>query len=154
MKSIKKMTVKELEAALVNAEKREDGDRSLRKFKCSCGKMHTINKCVVVQTHWYTPPRGCCEGDHWNEGELQIVCPTTDVRNRVMFETDDEVDWKLRGDYDYSPELQFSRNYKDLFKEVVEEYDRESCGSSYQSYNNEYFDKNRKKFGIYIGKKK
>lgn len=149
MKPIKKMSVKELEAEIEKAEAREEGERSRKKFKCSCGKMHIINKCTVIQTHWYTPPRGCCEGDHWNVGELQILCPTTGVRNRVMFNNWD-TDWSLRGSYDFNPELQFSRNYKDLFKEVVDEHDGGGSGKSH-SYNNFYFDKNRKKFGIYIG---
>lgn len=140
--------IKSLEAQIEKLENQQESSRGRLKFLCCCGKYHTIKDCVVIQTHHYIPARGCCEGDYWNEGELHIVCPKTDVRNRILFKDNYDVDWKIRQDYDYNPEKQFSRLYKDLFKEVREEH----RGGAYEFKNNYYFDKNHKKFGIKIKK--
>jgi hypothetical protein len=124
---------------------------SKQRFNCGCGKQHTIGSCAVIQTHWYTPPRGCCEGDYWNTGELQIVCPTTGVRNRVMFEFRTEIDWMERNKFKNDPEQQFSFNYKKLFKEVKDVYEDHTVSSLGGTVNNFYFDKHHKRFGIKIG---
>jgi hypothetical protein len=131
--------------------KKVDTARSRLKFKCACGKMHSIQSCDVVQTHWYTAPHGCTGGDYWNEGELQIVCPDTAIRNRVMFDSYFQVQWQLRNDYAYNLEHQFSRKYKDLFKSVIDEHDNDRCaGGKYASFNNYYFEKKKEKFGLKI----
>ena len=48
--------------------------------------MHKIKDCVAIQTHWYTEPSGCTEGDYWNQGEINIICPETNHRNRMLFD--------------------------------------------------------------------
>lgn len=143
---IKTMTVKELEKALEEARAAEEAQRARQKFKCTCGKMHAIKDCDVIQTHWFRPSSGY-EDSFWSESDLKIICPTTQIRNRVYFGLRPEVDWKLRADYDYSPRLQFSRRYKHLFRKVIEDFD-EDRGNW---VNNEYFDKNFTKFGLHIG---
>lgn len=136
-----------LQAQLADLEQEEMGIRSRQKFKCSCGKMHQIGKCTVVQTYWYTPPHGCTGGDYWNAGELQIICPLTNVRNRVMFnESYYRTKYELRDNYDYSAEKQFSRQYRHLFAALSQDYD-EYRGPTFNNY---YFDQNHEKFGIYI----
>lgn len=116
-----------------------------KKILCSaCNNYHTIGKLRAIQTHWHTPPRGCTGGDYWNEGELQFVCPETEVIDRLLFNNDD-VPWEERKDYDKDPEEQFKRNYKKLFKEVRDTYDKSTSGNW---VNNFYVDQNRKKFGL------
>ena len=99
---------------------------------------------MAIQTHWYTPPRGCTEGDYWNEGELQFVCPETGIINRLLFSNYD-VPYEERMDFDNNPGKQFKRNYKKLFREVKESYDRTTPD---KLVNNFYIDKNRRKFGL------
>ena len=82
-------------------------------------------------------------GDTWHEGELQIVCPVTDNKNRVLFNFYD-VPWSKRSYYDYNPDMQFRRIYTPLFKEVIRDNDHDERAW----WNNEYFDKHRKKFEI------
>lgn len=118
--------------------------RARKTFLCVCGHIHRIKDCVVIQTHWYVSPSGCTGGDYWNEGELQIVCPNTGQRNRVMFDDISKVQWDKRKDWKYSLEIQFRMIYKNLFKEVVDEHDR----SGQRGFNNYYFEKNAKKFGL------
>ena len=62
------------------------------------------------------------EGDYWNDGELQFVCPETGIVNRLLFDNND-VPLEERGIYKNDPEQQFRRNYGKLFKEVVDSYD-------------------------------
>lgn len=40
-----------------------------------CESQWVVQHLVWIQTHWYTPPRSCNEGDYWNEGEGQWKCP-------------------------------------------------------------------------------
>jgi hypothetical protein len=122
---------------------RQDKLRANKMFVCLCGHRHKIKECVVIQTHWYTPPRGCTEGDYWNDGELQIICPTSNEKNRVLFD-DFDVPWELRREYKYDTTAQFSRLYKHLFKKAVDDYKQDT---RYWE-NNYYFDKNRAKFDL------
>lgn len=113
-----------------------------RKIKCeSCKEMHIIGSLNAIQTHWYTSPYGCTGGDHWNSGELQFICPTTNIRNRILFFTT----YEERKKYATDPEEQFKRNYKHLFKSVKDTYDEEH---NFKTANNEYISKHRKKFGL------
>lgn len=113
-----------------------------RNIKCmSCNKLHVIGSLDLIQTHWYTSPYGCTGGDHWNSGELQFICPTTNIRNRILFFTT----YEERKHYDTDPEEQFKRNYKHLFKSVKDTYDDEN---NVKTTNNEYVSKHRKKFGL------
>ena len=156
-----------LEAQLEEVQQRKtkilekiDEKNSRKKIKCavkSCGKLHSIKNLTLIQTHHYVSPHGCTEGDYWNAGEMQFVCPDTKVINRIMLDNDD-VAWEDRGEYGNDPESQFGERYASLFKEVIEGY-----GSSYRKddeelatddvtngrwVNNYYVDKNRKKFGL------
>ena len=110
---------------------------------CGCEKSHRIEKLTAIQTHWYTPPTGCTEGDYWNEGELQFVCPETGIVNRLIF-NNGGLYFEERGIYKNDPEQQFKMNYRKLFKEVVDQY-KELSG---KWVNNHYVDENRNKFGL------
>ena len=70
-----------------------------------CNEDTQIQNLTYIQTHWYTPPRGCTEGDYWNEGEGQYDCPHCKVRLRLF---------KL-------PEIMAMKR---LFKEIIKEHDR------------------------------
>jgi len=48
-----------------------------------CGAKLAISDLEYIQTHWYTRPDGCNEGDYWNEGEGQFVCPVCGKLNRL-----------------------------------------------------------------------
>jgi len=116
-----------------------------RRIQCGgCSNSHEIGNLTAIQTHWYTSPRGCTEGDYWNEGELQFVCPETGIINRLLFDNSD-VPWEERRIYENDPEQQFKRNYKKRFKEVVDSYDEKTPG---KWVNNHYVDENRRKFGL------
>lgn len=53
--------------------------------KCGgCGQGHEVGELDYIQTHWYTPPRGCSEGDYWNQGEGQWACPACSTRHRLF----------------------------------------------------------------------
>jgi len=115
-----------------------------RAIKCvSCDKAHEIGDLTVIQTHWYTPPSGCTDGDYWNEGELQFVCPETEIKNRLLF-NNFEVPYEERRKFKLNPEAQFKSMYKGLFKEVIESYEK----TDNNWVNNSYVDKHRKKFGL------
>ena len=49
----------------------------------TCKKPTTVQDVDYIQTHWYVPPSGCTEGDYWNEGEGQFMCPACDAVNRL-----------------------------------------------------------------------
>lgn len=138
--------IKQLEKQLEEAKKEEAEQNARKRFKCGCGSYHSIKDCEVIQTHWYVRPYGCTGGDYWNQGELKIICPKTGLRNRVLFETIEEVPWDKRNELKYSPERQFRYAYVDLFKKVIEDYEEDKG----ETYNNYYFDKNWRKFGIEI----
>jgi hypothetical protein len=123
-------------------------EKANQKIKCLCGKMHAIKQFTAIQTHWYTSPSGCMGGDHWNTGELQLVCPTTGIKNRLLYNSYYKVPYEKRGHYDHNAEMQFNRMYKHLFKEIIDEYKERTVG---QWGNNYYVDENHKKFDIAIG---
>lgn len=120
--------------------------RANKRFPCYCGKYHTIKNCEVIQTHWYVQPRGCTDGDYWNEGELQIVCPEKDGKNRLLFTSSHTFPWEHRSEYDYDAQAQFKRIYKYLFKKVIDDYDTDTR----PWVNNYYFDHNQERFEIKI----
>src|SRR3989344_2366559 len=62
----------------------------------SCDEDHRIKDLTLIQTHFYVTPRGCIEGDYWREGEVQFICPKTDVVNRILLDNMD-VPWHERG---------------------------------------------------------
>ena len=141
-----------LEKELDNLRQKEAGilanidERNKKKnIACEgCHKSHQIKSLTLIQTYWHVPPRGCTEGDYWNEGEMQFICPEMNVVNRLLFDNDD-IPYEERQDYDNDPEEQFKRNYRSLFKEVIEGDDNRP---SRPWKNNYYVDQNRKKFGL------
>lgn len=142
----KKMSAKErvrlaLEE-LVRAEKELNEERAHRQILCSCGKFHPICELVLIITHWHTPPRGCTEGDYWNEGEWQFICPVNGRRNRLMFD-DNDIDWQLRGRV--GAESTFKGIYRKFFASSVKEYDETPMTGH---FNNHYVDNNRTHFEL------
>ncbi|MEA3378178.1 MAG: hypothetical protein U9Q69_00915 [Nanoarchaeota archaeon] len=131
--------------------KRIDKRNSQRKIKCACcGNFYEIRDLQAIQTHWYTPPRGCSEGDYWSEGELQFVCPETRIINRLLFDTYD-IPKEERRIYENNPSEQFKRHYKKLFKEVLDVHTENNFytkDNSNNFENNDYVDKHRTKFGL------
>jgi len=106
-----------------------------KSIQCSgCDNHHKIGDITAVQTHW----------GYGKEGGLEFVCPETGIINRLLFNNDD-VPWEERKLYENNPEEQFKRNYKKLFKEVVNDYD---TGPRGKWVNNYYVDENRRKFGL------
>jgi len=122
-----------------------DARNKNRKIECGgCKDSHKVGDLTAIQTHWHTPPHGCTGGDHWNEGELQFICPETGTINRLLFDNYG-VPLEERRNYANNPEEQFKKNYKHLFREVKDSYDEMTSG---KWINNFYVDQNRKKFGL------
>jgi hypothetical protein len=142
-----KVRLKELEIEKSQLLRSLEEERGRKRFLCGCcQKLHAIKDCHVIQTHWYTSPRGCTEGDYWSPGELQVICPTTDHKNRIHFDSHYQVEYRLRADYDYSAEAQFKRLYKHLFKSVIDDYDRDKR----KWVNLTYFDEHRSRFDLHV----
>lgn len=72
-----------------------------------CGMGMDIGQLEYIQTHWYTRPSGCMDGDYWNPGDGEFICPHCTHRNRL---------------YD-RPEIEKLRH---LFKNVKDEYDKQT----------------------------
>lgn len=142
----------EQQIASLAAQQRElaralNDERSRKKFKCECcGGMHAFRDCVAIQTHWYESPSGCMGGDNWHSGELQIICPVTNNKNRLLWPSHYTMDYSVRRDIKYNAELQFKWKYGDLFKETVQDYDKDRR----PWINNTYIDENRKRFGLHV----
>ena len=121
--------------------------RASKRFECACCKTeHTISECVAIQTHYYISPRGCSEGDYWLPSEMQIICPITDAKNRVHFNSTYAVEYSVRRDYAYSADAQFQRIYGPLFKAVIQDYAEDN--RSWE--NTQFFDQHRKFFGLHV----
>jgi hypothetical protein len=121
-----------------------DKRNSEKNIKCAaCSDNHKISDLEAVQTHHYIGPDGCCGGDYWLEGEMQFVCPTTGIVNRLLFDNND-VPWPQRENIGHNPEEQFKLAYKKLFKSVADVY--EALKGSW--VNNFYVDNHRKEFEL------
>jgi hypothetical protein len=133
---------------------------SEREIICACcGIPYKIRDLVVIQTSFHVPPIRETEGDYWKEGGLEIICPKSNLRNRLMF-NNDEIPWEDRNRYKFNPEEQFKIQYKRLFKEI-----KEFCKERDNSFenpmhpkkrdwvNNWYIDENREKFGLVLKRK-
>lgn len=104
--------------AALEAAKRELKDkRSQAQIRCCrCHSEYPIATQTYIQTHWYTPPRGCTGGDYWNQGEAQWSCPSCGFFNR--FHDADAPDWSK----DFKrPEIVA---LKGMFRRVEDRYDR------------------------------
>jgi hypothetical protein len=117
--------------------------RQRRRILCSCGKQHAIGQLDLLVTHWYVEPHGCTGGDYWNEGEWQFVCPTTSVRNRLMFDDYDRP-WQERGTG--GAEHAFKILYHGLFKSSSNTYRDEN--DPRPTWNNYYIDQHRERFEL------
>jgi putative transposon-encoded protein len=118
-------------------------------FRCvACKGNHKIKTCTAVQTHYYVAPYGCSGGDYWNDNDIWILCPKTKIGNRALFLNKYDVPYEKRTEYKWNIEAQFKRIYTPLFKDVIEVW-REN---PYKYINNDYFEKNSKKFGLSIPK--
>jgi len=134
--------VRQKEGQILEKIDERNGNKSIQ--CASCESPHRIGDLTAIQTHWYTPPSGCNEGDYWNQGELQFVCPKTEVRNRLLFHNYD-VPWEERKQFANDPQAQFKRGYKRLFREVTDEHEKTTPGPW---VNNDYVDNNRAMFGL------
>lgn len=121
-----------------------DKQRANKTFLCGCGAMHKIKECDAIQDHWYERPSGCYGGDHWHQDELSIICPVTNIRNRVYFPSPS---YENRKDYRCNPGEQFKDIYKRLFKSVTDEFSKSPEGTRvYREIM--YFAKNLKRFDL------
>lgn len=128
-----------------------DAHRSRKRFLCVCClKTHAIRDCHAIQEMWYTSASGCSDGDYWNMGGLQIICPTTDLKNRVLWKSYYKVDWSVRQHYAYSAEAQFSRLYKHLFKSIIVSHTGQKDEDKRRYVNTQYFDENRQRFNLHV----
>ena len=100
------------EIALKNAEKALQAQLKLTLVSCvknvhglGCGKTTPINELEYIQTHWYVRPSGCTEGDYWNAGDGEFICPHCGHLNRLYTR----------------PEIM---KLKYLFKTIRDTYDR------------------------------
>ena len=131
-----------LEAKLDEVKKQIAERNSNRRIKCeSCDKSHAIGTLKAIQTYFYVEPHGCIGGDYWLPGELQYICPTNGIINRLLFDIRDVLEEQRMK----NPARQFRNNYVNLFKEVVETYSEKTME---QWVNNYYVDNNRKKFSL------
>lgn len=135
-----------LEARKCALLKQLDEERADFTFPCGCGVPHKIKECEALEVMYYISPRGCTDGDYWDFSELNITCPNTGNRNRILFRSIPEVPWDKRGHYDCNPEQQFLRMYRHLFKSVTKCYDKDSK----PFWNNYYVSDNLKLFHIEI----
>jgi len=129
---------------LARAEKELNEERAQRQILCSCGKFHRIHELALLVTHWYTSPSGCSDGDYWNEGEWQFLCPDTNTRNRLMF-SDYDVEYGDRKKVGVAAEPTFKSIYRGLFASSVNVYDDRPATPF---FNNHYVDNNRKHFEL------
>lgn len=90
-----------------------------------------LGACEAILPHMATGDDG-----EYDRGAFEIVCPKTNMRNRVLF----------FGSNKHIAEDEFYSTYKRLFKNLVEVYGLSNKDSNWK--NNMYFDQNRKKFGL------
>lgn len=98
---------KRLITAMTRLDNRISSAKKLIEIDCVfCKTLHKIGELTYIQTHWYTPPRGCTEGDYWNEGEGEFKCPSCGQLNRMTYR---------------KPEFE---KLKYSFKDIEKTYDR------------------------------
>lgn len=136
-----KKEINKLEENKTGLLKKLDDARAKKKFKCLCGKFHQIKQCSAVHRTWE---------DYINE-ELWIICPDTEIANRMLFNLDYSIDYAERLDFEHNLEKQFVTYYKKLFKEVIEECSDEGV-SKYKRENNYYIDEHHESYGLKRGK--
>ena len=122
-------------------------ERANKKFKCICGKMHTISKCDAFTFPTWETGSGYDDG-RWYEGEIYIKCPETLRFNRCYFNSPY---WPNYDKFDYDADMQFKAIYKPLFKSLTQGEDNKKLNYNLWS-NNYYFDENHKKFDLNVKK--
>lgn len=138
--------LEDLEVQKQKLIKSRDRVRANKTFGCVCGATHKIKDCVGIQEHWYESPWGCTGGASWHSGELNILCPDNEYRNRLWFDSNNKVPYDTRDTYEYSARMQFQHMYRSHLKSIIDDYG----DNKFKWANNTYIDKNRKKFGISI----
>lgn len=48
-----------------------------------CGAEFAPIEATYVRTHWYTQPYSCTEGDYWNVGDGEVICPKCGAWTRL-----------------------------------------------------------------------
>lgn len=106
-----------LESKIHEVEQRLSAEKGNKLASCeNCHKSTAVRRLIYIQTLWYTPPSGCTEGDYWNQGEGQWVCPHCRYVNRMC---------------DFNGQ-KWLEGYKRQFALVVDKHDY-SVGSSLYS---------------------
>ena len=88
------MTIAEIDAETATLNKKLEELRKQKleiirqePIKCTkCGETSALNDWTFIQDHWFTYPRGCNEGDYWNDSPVDlchIVCPKCSNRKRI-----------------------------------------------------------------------
>ncbi len=80
-----------------------------------CAKKTQIQKVIFLQTHHYTPPRGCTGGDSWTPGEGNWVCSKCGYLSRLY-----DRDFDLCAIQDAADEVWDTHGVKDLADKVEE----------------------------------
>lgn len=142
MTKLQKLILK-LESELATLKSRKTVEQSNQKFLCGCGKYHLIKSCDAIQTIWYS-----YSDDDWNDGEIQVKCPKSNLINRLLYKSYYDIEYPRRNEFKYNAEQQFNANYLHLFKSLEKKQKDEQDRANY--YNNYYIDTNHKKFGINI----
>lgn len=117
--------------------KRLDVERSNKNFKCGCGKYHKIKELELICSYYRS-------GGDWDFSEYQIICPDTNNKNRLFFNSKYHVPWEKRQHYVCSAQTQFGHMYGKLFKSKIDDYETDKRGW----WNSEYIDQNHDRFGI------
>lgn len=139
-------TVAAARAVLAKAEADLQEERRRRTILCSCGKRHAIGKLHLLITTYYHEPHGCSGGDYRTESEWQFVCPTTKVRNRLLFD-----DWGLPYEQRQTlkaAEPSFKSIYRGLFASSETVYDGQGDWDKTPWTNNHYVDQHRERFEL------
>lgn len=149
-----KQKIIKLEKQLKNLNEILKQERSEKEFKCICGNVHKTKDCEAIQEHWYESPYSCTDGDYWHEGELNILCPSNDLINEVIFKSKYDIPYNKRNILEYSAEMQFKYIYKYLFKTIHNNYDkyhnRYFLGKPQKIKSMHFFDENREYFDLSI----
>ncbi len=136
---------------LRNLQKSKDANK---KFLCGCGQYHAIKSCNAIQSYQWD------ESDkEYVETELQIECPKSNIINRLLYNSHNDIEWPRRYELKHNAEKQFKVRYLNLFKkwhswfpDLFSNNSRYFNSNSSQYFNNYYIDQNHKKFGIDIHK--
>lgn len=129
--------IKEHELSLVRLRSEREDAKAMQQLPCkSCGAIHEIGELQYVQVVYYEEPFSCTGGDYHYSGKGSIfICLACGVYNHLWFDKPQGVPYDVQGDYVNDVEYQFQRNYKNLFKEVVEVHDKERRDSGWGGLN-------------------